>query len=51
MAPSLVVLGVFVVYPMTQAAYLSLTDYDVLTPAKWVGLANYRELVHDDAFW
>ena len=50
MAPTLVVLAAFVVYPMTQAAYLSLTDYDVLTAAEWVGLANYRELVQDEAF-
>jgi multiple sugar transport system permease protein len=50
MAPSLVVLAVFVVYPMSQALYLSFTDYDVLTPARWVGLDNYRELVHDDDF-
>lgn len=50
MAPSLAVLGAFVVYPMTQALYLSFTDYDVLTPARWVGLDNYRELIGDDAF-
>ena len=50
MAPSLVVLAVFVVYPMTQALYLSFTEYDVLTPAEWVGLANYRELLTDEAF-
>ena len=50
LAPSLIILGVFIVYPMTQALYLSFTDYDVLNPAKWVGLANYRELLGDDAF-
>lgn len=50
MAPSLIVLGVFVVYPMARALYLSLTDYDVLTPAQWVGLDNYRELMDDKAF-
>ena len=50
MAPSLVVLAVFVVYPMGRALYLSLTDYDVLNPAKWIGLDNYRELVGDEAF-
>lgn len=49
MGPSIVVLAVFVVYPMVQALWLSFTDYDVLTPARWVGLANYRELVADDA--
>jgi len=50
MAPSLVILAIFVVYPMTQALYLSFTDYDVLTPARWVGLGNYRELLDDEAF-
>ena len=50
LAPSLVILGIFVVYPMTQALYLSFTDYDVLNPATWIGAANYRELIGDEAF-
>lgn len=50
MAPSIIILAAFVVYPMTQAAYLSLTEYDVLTPARFIGLDNYRELVGDPAF-
>ncbi len=50
LAPCLVILGVFVVYAMTQALYLSFTDYDVLNPARWVGLANYQELIGDKAF-
>jgi ABC-type sugar transport system permease subunit len=50
LAPSLVILGVFVVYPMTQALYLSFTNYDVLNLAKWTGLANYQELLGDKAF-
>ena len=50
MAPTLLILGVFVVYPMLRALYLSFTDYDVLTPARWIGLDNYRELFHDEAF-
>ena len=50
MTPSLVVLALFVVYPMGRALYLSLTDYDVLNPAKWVGLDNYSELIDDEAF-
>lgn len=48
--PSLVILAIFVVYPMTQALYLSLTEYNVLQPARWVGLENYRQLVSDPAF-
>jgi ABC-type sugar transport system permease subunit len=50
LAPSLVILGIFVVYPMTQALYLSFTNYDVLNPATWVGPANYHELLGDEAF-
>lgn len=50
MAPSIVVLGVFVAYPMARAFYLSFTEYDVFSPAKWIGLDNYRELVGDEAF-
>jgi len=50
LAPSLIILGIFVVYPMTQALYLSFTDYDVLNPATWIGGANYRELIGDEAF-
>lgn len=50
MLPSIVILGVFVVYPMTQALYLSFTDYDVLNPARFVGLDNYDRLLGDDEF-
>lgn len=50
MAPSIVVLAVFVAYPMGRALYLSFTDYDVLNPAQWVGLDNYSELFGDEAF-
>ena len=50
LAPSLIILGIFVVYPMTQALYLSFTNYDVLNPATWVGPANYQELLGDEAF-
>ena len=35
---------------MTQALYLSFTEYNVLQPARWVGLENYQRLVSDPAF-
>jgi multiple sugar transport system permease protein len=50
MVPSFVVLAVFVIYPMGRAAYLSLTDYDVLNPPRWIGLDNYTELFGDESF-
>lgn len=51
LAPSLAVLAVFTLYPMIQAAYLSLTDYNLIRAAEWVGFDNYVELFGDAAFW
>ena len=51
LAPSLVVLVVFTVYPMIQAVYLSLTNYNLIRAAEFIGLANYIELFRDPAFW
>jgi len=35
---------VFVVLSAGTALYLSFTEYDILTPARWVGLDNFRRL-------
>lgn len=42
---------VFAVYPMLRSIYLSFTDFHVLTPPKWTGLANFRELLSDSTYW
>jgi ABC-type sugar transport system permease subunit len=49
MLPSLVVLAVFMVWPMVQALRISFTDFNVFQ-SNWVGLENYRTLIHDEAF-
>jgi putative chitobiose transport system permease protein len=49
--PALLVLGVFVVYPIIAVIYYSFTDYDIATPPVWIGLDNYRHLLEDDTFW
>lgn len=51
LTPSLIVLLAFTLYPMIQAGYLSLTDYNLIRAAKFVGLDNYVELFQDPAFW
>lgn len=44
-----VVLGllIFTLWPMLLSLYYSFTRYDLLSPPRWVGLANYQWLVAD----
>jgi ABC-type sugar transport system permease subunit len=49
-APSLLVFGLVYLYPVAYSAWISLWDWDLMTPARWVGLANYRALATAD-FW
>ena len=52
LAPTLVLLGLFQLYPMVEALRLSLTDATLLRPgADYVGLANYVDLLTDPEFW
>ena len=43
LAPALVLLGIFVVYPIIAVVGYSFTDFDIVRPPVPVGLANYRE--------
>jgi len=43
---------VFTAGPIVASIVLSFTEYDVLHPARWVGMKNYAELLTDDpTFW
>lgn len=45
MAPYLVLLGVFILYPVFFGFWISLHNWDYLLPGKpWVGLENYTDL-------
>lgn len=50
-SPWIVGLLAFNAYPLFSALYYSLTNYTVLTPPRWAGLANYTTLVHSGEFW
>jgi len=51
-APAVIGFLLFNVGPMVQSLYLSLTQYDVISPPRFVGLQNYVYLLRDDpAFW
>jgi trehalose/maltose transport system permease protein len=50
--PSLAVVALVALYPLAKTIYQSFTNQEflALTPAKWVGLDNYRTLYHDAIF-
>ena len=50
--PWLVGLLVFWVGPIVASFYFSFTEYDVLSPPRWVGIENYRKaFTADELFW
>ncbi|HXP57038.1 MAG TPA: sugar ABC transporter permease [Streptosporangiaceae bacterium] len=51
MLPSLIVLAVFMFYPLIRAAILSFTNYSVFGVTRYVGLSNYITLFHNSQFW
>jgi multiple sugar transport system permease protein len=55
LAPAGIVLLLFIGFPVAAACLTSLTRYDMLTPAQWVGLNNYISIVQSrdflDALW
>jgi len=48
MGPWIVGFSVFFGYPLVMSVYLSFNHYDLLSPPRWVGLANYRYLFNID---
>jgi multiple sugar transport system permease protein len=48
--PALFLLACLVAYPFGMAVYFSLSDYWVGSPGGFVGLANYREILSNEAF-
>ena len=44
MSPWLVGFTAFFGYPLVMSVYLSFTHYDLLSPPKWIGWANYKYL-------
>jgi multiple sugar transport system permease protein len=51
LAPALVFVLVFTAYPLVQMAWMSFHNWSLITPARYVGLDNYRRAFADDQFW
>ncbi len=53
LSPALAVVGFVAIYPLGQTIYQSFTNEQFLAglePTKWIGLGNYRDLIHDTVF-
>lgn len=51
-SPWLIGFLIFTAFPFVQSIYLSFTRYTIVSPPKYVGMANYRMLLTDDVlFW
>jgi multiple sugar transport system permease protein len=42
---------VFTLWPFLAGFYYSLSEFDVLTPPRWVGLGNYIDIMSDRKAW
>lgn len=52
--PAVVVMGIGLIYPVIDAFYLSLYDWQIGTPldkAEFIGLAQYQRMLSDDAVY
>lgn len=49
-APSFIPLLAFFVLPMIAAAVLSFTSWDLLSPPRWIGFDNFKQLIRDRDF-
>jgi trehalose/maltose transport system permease protein len=53
LTPALLVVGFVALYPLGVTVYQSFTNEQFLsgiTPTEWVGLQNYKDLIHDTVF-
>jgi multiple sugar transport system permease protein len=48
MSPWILGFSIFFAYPLVMSAYLSFNHYDLLSPPRWVGWANYDYLLRTD---
>jgi multiple sugar transport system permease protein len=49
--PSFIGFLAFTAFPIVASAFLSLVDWDILTPWSFIGLRNYGSMLKDPLFW
>jgi multiple sugar transport system permease protein len=50
-APSLIGLLLFTLYPIVDSFWVAFQDWNLLSPPKFIGFDNFIELWQDEAFW
>ncbi|MBC7237274.1 MAG: sugar ABC transporter permease [Chloroflexi bacterium] len=50
-SPWILGLLTFFLIPMLASIYLSLTSYNIVEPAHYIGLGNYKEIAQDPLIW
>jgi multiple sugar transport system permease protein len=51
LTPSLIGLVMFTILPILASLGLTFTEWDLVTPPKYVGLSNFTRLIGDERFW
>jgi multiple sugar transport system permease protein len=51
LAPAFVGFAVFYAWPLLRGIPIRFTDWNLLSPAEWIGGANYAKLATDPMFW
>ncbi len=51
LAPGAIMFALYVIIPVFRSIWISFYDWDGIGAATWVGLANYIELLDDEAFY
>lgn len=47
LAPNIILFFVFLLFPIVWALIMSLTQYDLISPMKFLGIGNYRQIFRD----
>lgn len=50
-APPVILFLVFTLLPMIMAIVLSFMDYDIINKPSFVGVDNFKKMIHDEFFW
>jgi multiple sugar transport system permease protein len=50
-APYIIFLCVFVLFPVLFCFYLTFQNWNIIAPMEFAGISNYNRLMHDRLFW